>query len=261
MKPRRWSWAAARSIGTSHIKAGKGCEDFGACLEITGSSDTVLVAVASDGAGSACHSRIGSWITTRVFVQSATSYVKGGRDLKLFSSEIAQEWLDEIRDRIGAAASRIGAKPRDFAATLVGCLIGIECSVFIHVGDGAFVFRTEGEANWSLPTWPAQGEYAATTFFVTDEPEVQLQLVSLCQPIEELAVFSDGIERLALQFSTKTAFSPFFDKVFVPLRRSTVGKNRSLSRDLKSFLDSPSVCERTDDDKTLLLATRQLEAL
>jgi hypothetical protein len=144
MRPSRWTWAAARSTGTSHIRAGKGCEDFGACLEVTGSSDTVLVAVASDGAGSASHSAAGSWITTRVFVQAATRYVKKGHDLEVFSSDVAREWLDDIRDRIGSAASRIGAAPRDFAATLVGCLIGTKCSVFLHVGDGAFVFRTQG---------------------------------------------------------------------------------------------------------------------
>ena len=71
MNPPRWTWAAARSVGTSHIRAGKGCEDFGACVEVSGAFETVLVAVASDGAGSACHSAIGSWVTTRVFVPSA----------------------------------------------------------------------------------------------------------------------------------------------------------------------------------------------
>ena len=150
--PCRWTWAAARSVGTSHIRAGKGCEDFGACLEIAGSSDTVLVAVASDGAGSACYSAMGSWITTRVFAQAAANYVKQGHDISRLSADIAREWLDDIRDRIGAAASRRGGTPRDFAATLVGCIIGSECSVFIHVGDGAFVFRKQGDLAWTVPT-------------------------------------------------------------------------------------------------------------
>lgn len=259
MKPRRWSWAAARSIGTSHIKAGKGCEDFGACLEVAGSSDTVLIAVASDGAGSACHSATGSWITTRVFAQVAAKYVLHGHDLRDLSSDTAREWLDDIRDRIGAAASRLGAVPRDFAATLVGCVIGSEWSAFIHVGDGAFVFRREGDLVWSVPTWPAQGEYAATTFFVTDEPEPHVQFATVSDAIDEVAVFSDGLERLVLEFSTKTAFSPFFEKMFVPLRESTVGRDRKLSRDLRSFLDGPSVCEKTDDDKTLFSAKRRPE--
>lgn len=259
MKPRRWTWAAARSVGTSHLKAGKPCEDFGACLEVTGPHDTVLIAVASDGAGSAIHSSVGSWITTRVFVEAATRYVKEGGDLEGFSSDLAREWLEDIRDRIGAASSRIDATPREFAATLVGCLIGTKCSIFLHVGDGAFVFRSEGGLDWTVPTWPAQGQYAATTFFVTDEPEAQLQFARISESIEEVAIFSDGMERLVLQFSTKTAFSPFFDKIFAPLQHSVAGRNRKLSRDLRDFLDSPCVCERTDDDKTLVLAKRHLE--
>jgi hypothetical protein len=259
MKPRRWTWAAARSIGTSHLRAGKPCEDFGACLEVTGPSDTVFIGVASDGAGSAIHSAGGSWITTRSFVEAATQYVKQGNDLEGFSPDLAREWLDDIRDRIGSAASRIDATPREFAATLVGCLIGSKCAVFLHVGDGAFVFRIEGQSDWNVPTWPAQGEYAATTFFVTDEPEPQLQFARVSDPIEEIAVFSDGVERLALQFSTKTAFSPFFERMFAPLQGSLVGRDRKLSRDLRAFLDSPAVCERTDDDKTLVLAKRHLE--
>src|SRR5271166_6229080 len=108
MKAHSWTWAAARSVGTSHIKAGKCCDDFGACLEVNGPSDTVLIAVASDGAGSASHSATGSWITTRAFVRAAANYVKQGHDLKRFSSEVAHEWLDDIRDRIGSAASRTG---------------------------------------------------------------------------------------------------------------------------------------------------------
>ena len=257
MNVNRWTRVAARSIGTSHIRARKGCDDFGACLEVTGSADTVLVAVASDGAGSACRSAIGSWITTRVFVQSAIEHVRQGHDLKSFSIDLAKEWIDDIRDRIGAAAARAAALPRDFAATLVGCLIGNESSVFIHVDDGASVFRRRDEPNWNVPTWPAQ--YAATTFFVTDEPEPNLQFAMVTGSIEEVAVFSDGLEKLVLEFSTRRAFSPFFEKMFMPLRDSPAGRNRTLSRVLRDFLDGPSVCEKTDDDKTLILAKRHLE--
>jgi Protein phosphatase 2C len=261
MIPRRWSWAAARSIGTSHIRTGKGCEDFGACLEVAGPSDTVLIAIASDGAGSASHSAVGSWITTRVFVKSAAKYVREGNSLKSLSSDQVFDWLDDIRDRIATVATRMMSTPRDFAATLVGCLIGADQSVFVHIGDGAFVCRAEGNTEWYVPSWPAQGEYASTTFFVTDEPEPRVHFVNLEQPTEEVAVFSDGIERLALEFSSKSAFTPFFDKMFAPLQDSQIGRNRQLSRDLRRFLDGPSVCERTDDDKTLVLAKRHLEVV
>ena len=71
-----------------------------------------------------------------------------------------------------------------------------------------------------------------------------------------LALFSDGIERLVLDFSSHQAFSPFFDRMFESLKFSAIGRNRVLSRDLRRFLDGPSVGERTDDDKTLILAKR-----
>ena len=247
----RWTWVAARSVGTSHIKAGKGCDDFGACLEISGRTGPVLVAVASDGAGSAIHSSKGSWITSRVFVRSAFDYFATGHDLTELSYEVVRGWLDDIRDRIGVAASRVSATRRDFAATLVGCLISTDSSVFIHIGDGAAVYKARGETDWKVPTWPAQGEYAATTFFVTDDPEPYCQFAIVTEQIDQIAAFSDGLERLALQFSTKSAFAPFFETVFAPLNNSAPGNNRVLSRALKGFLDGPAVCEKTDDDKTL----------
>jgi hypothetical protein len=60
----RWIWVGAKSTGTSHLRVGLGCDDFGACVEVGGKTDTVLVIVASDGAGSARHSSIGSRIAS-----------------------------------------------------------------------------------------------------------------------------------------------------------------------------------------------------
>ena len=255
----QWTWVSARSVGTSHIKAGRGCDDFGACLEMTGSAGPVLVAVVSDGAGSAIHSAKGSWITTRRFVRSAFDFLAEGYNPGDLSADAVKVWLDDIRDRIELAALRVSTTRREFAATLVGCLIGPDLSAFVHIGDGAAVYRARGETDWKVPTWPAQGEYAATTFFVTDDPEPNCQFVVVEEPIDQLAVFSDGLERLALQFSTKSAFAPFFDPKFAPLNKSSPGNNRGLSRALKSFLDGPAVCAKTDDDKTLILARRVLE--
>jgi hypothetical protein len=256
MTTSRWAWAAARSTGTSHLKSGKGCDDFGACIELRTQSESTLIAVASDGAGSAQHSAIGAWITSRVFVQMATRYIKSQQPLSAFSIDIAREWLDEIRDRIISAAQSKDALPRDFASTLIGSIISDHEAIFVHVGDGASVFRAVSNPDWQVPTWPAQGEYAATTSFVTDDPQPSIQFCFVDRPIGELAVFSDGLERLVLDFSSHTAHAPFFEKMFAPLDNALVGRNRDLSRALKRFLDGPSVCDRTDDDKTLILAKR-----
>lgn len=251
-----WSWASARSIGTSHLRAGKGCDDFGACIEVTGLSNSALIAVASDGAGSASFSAIGAWITSRVFVSRAVHFIKSGEQVGDLTISTIKEWLDGIRDHIGSAARRRDATPRDFAATLVGVLAGSTQTAFIHVGDGGSVFRTLGAADWEIGTWPEQGEYASTTFFVTDDPEPNCRFLLIDAPVNELALFSDGIERLVLDFASRRAFSPFFNRVFEPLSGSAAGRDRALSRKLRQFLDGPSVCTRTDDDKTLILAKR-----
>jgi Protein phosphatase 2C len=150
----RWTRIAARSVGTSHVKAGKGCDDFGACLETTGRNGPVLIAVASDGAGSAIHSAKGSRITTRAFVRSSFNYLATGQDLTDLSLDVVGDWIDDIRGRINAAALRVSVPRREFAATLVGCLIGTDSSIFIHIGDGAAVYRARGETDWTVPTWP-----------------------------------------------------------------------------------------------------------
>ena len=107
-----------------------------------------------------------------------------------------------------------------------------------------------------IGTWPSQGEYASTTYFVTDDPEPRVTVSHVEEAVGEVAIFSDGIERLVLDFSSRTAFAPFFDKVFGPIDGNSTGRDRALSKHLKALLESPSVCEKTDDDKTLFLAKR-----
>jgi hypothetical protein len=59
---------------------------------------------------------------------------------------------------------------------------------------------------------------------------------------------------LALSYASKSAHQPFFARMFAALRK--VGDREDLVVPLRQFLDSPAVNDRTDDDKTLVLATR-----
>jgi hypothetical protein len=76
--------------------------------------------------------------------------------------------------------------------------------------------------------------------------------------IDEIALLSDGIEPLVLHYASQTVHAPFFNRMFGPVRRSEViGEDRALSQNLEGYLASPAILERTDDDKTLVLATRR----
>jgi hypothetical protein len=257
VKDRRWSWIGACSIGTSHLARGAGCDDAAACVEIDTRNGATLVAVVSDGAGSASLSKIGSHIITRGFCRSALKFARRGGRPKDLDKEAASEWLDDLRDRIEQASLRENSPRRSFAATLVGCMAQSDGLAIVHVGDGACAIRLRAEAEWLVPSWPAQGEYASTTNFVTDDPEPLVNVTYLKGDVAEVALFSDGLEKLALDFATKTAFTPFFSSMFKTLPDAGSGRHRRLSRDLRSFLDSPSITKRTDDDKALIMARQQ----
>lgn len=252
----QWSWIGACAIGTSHAREEAPCDDAGACIEVRTPTGSALVAVVSDGAGSAKLSRYGSAIIARGFCQAVATFLRAGGSVSAVDEARARDWLDEIRDRINGRANVLGDMPRSFAATMVGAIIADDAAVVIHVGDGACACRIEGETEWRVPSWPAQGEYAATTYFVTDDPEPRVNVVALDGRIEEVAVFTDGMERLALDFGARVAFGRFFESMFPALRRTSEGRQRRLSMDLRNFLDSPQVTDRTEDDKTLVLARR-----
>jgi hypothetical protein len=259
MRTTQWEWVSAKATGTSHLRSQRGCDDFGACFFVRGKSESALVAVVSDGAGSAKLSSIGSRIATQSFCQNAHKFLLEGGNVASLSRQTAGDWLDDIRDRVGKAANAACATRRDYAATLIGCLISENQATIVHVGDGSAVCRLQNSDEWIVASWPSHGEYAATTYFVTDDPEPTFVVRRVDGPVAELAMFTDGIEHLVLDFSAQVAFAPFFNRMFAGFQSGGRGRNRTLSRHLRSYLESPAVCEKTDDDKTLLLARRLSE--
>lgn len=169
--------------------------------------------------------------------------------------DVIWQWLDDIRDCHSLAAERKGVPRRELASTLVTLISDGQRTVAAHVGDGAAAVRYGESGGWHALSWPEQGEYAATTFFLTDDPAPRLRVTLLEDPIDAVAVFTDGIERLALDFAGMIAHDPFFSGMISPIQASSVyGLNVGLSKSLASFLDTDAVNEKTDDDKTLVLA-------
>jgi len=256
MKMRRWGWIGACSTGSSHIRAGTGCQDNATCMELVLGDDTVLLAVVSDGAGSAQYAAIGSRLVVESFTRCAISHLRAQHSLEDITQELVREWIDDVRNRIFQSAEQRATEPRQMAATLLAAMICSERAIICHIGDGACVLRRKGASLWEVPSWPAHGEYASSTYFVTDDPQPHLQFASIEGQFSELAIFSDGIERLALDFHNKNASERFFDPMFAPLAKAGPGRDRALSVSLRKYLDSPRVLERTDDDKSLVLARR-----
>jgi hypothetical protein len=161
-------------------------------------------------------------------------------------------WVDELRDRLATVAVKRSIARRQLAATLVMLVVMDEQLLSLQIGDSALVARRAGV--WESICWPENGEFASTTFFVTDDPEVRLKIARRPLEHDAFALFSDGIENLALDHLVREPHVRFFDPMIKPIDQSAeTGKLTSLSLALGRYLDSSAVCERTDDDKTLIL--------
>jgi hypothetical protein len=249
-----WTWAAASRRGTSHEKTGTKRQD--AMRVLLASDKRTLIAIACDGAGSASMGGEGAAIAARTLSNCAKAAL-GRKGVPPGDSAI-WEWIDLARDRIAAVAARRDLMPRDFATTVVMAISDGRETLALHVGDGAVIARDAKSGEWRVICWPEHGEYAATTFFLTDDGDIRARIVRHGSPLDRLAVFTDGIERLALDFTANIPHTPFFAGVSEPVAKSPAkGCDVALSAKLGEYLASDAVNARTDDDKTLILASRE----
>ena len=242
-----WRWAAASSIGTSHIRTGGRLQD---AFAVSTLGEDHVFAVVSDGAGSADFAAYGAWLVCRRLKVCFRRWFSVNDGLP--DNAMLRGWLNDIKDSIAAIAEQRETELKQFAATLAALLISPEEVLALQIGDSAIVARYSSK--WEVICWPENGEYASTTYFVTDEPRPRLNIVRQPRRHDAFALFSDGVGDLALSQGDEQAHRGFFEPMIRPVDASTgSGRLPELSEKLRNFLGEPSVCERTDDDKTLIL--------
>lgn len=248
-----WRVVAASAVGTSHTATGTDCQD--SCLaqvETDPAKPPLLTIFVADGAGSAPHGGTGAELA----IEAATVFV--GQQYAQFvefalNDYWAVELIQAVRAKIYATADQQGAKARDYACTFLGVVASPFATLLMQIGDGGIVVDVGN--GLEVPITPMAGEYANMTNFVTDENAIDVLMVAaLPARPEKVAVFSDGIQRLALNMATNTAHAPFFTPFFRVLATATAVQEDYLQAELVRFLQSPAVNERTDDDKSLALA-------
>jgi Protein phosphatase 2C len=254
-----WRVASACEIGTSHAGSGTPCQDSAAHVIIRTKEGPVLVAVVCDGAGSAAHSEVGSWLASTTFVELVEVHFENGGHLVDIGRETVAGWITNTAERLSARAREEGNAFKDYSCTLLAAIVGSEAAVFAQIGDGAIVVSHGEEDGWSWVFWPQHGEYANQTVFVLSDNAMEALEFNLApRRIDEVAVFSDGIERMVLHAASKGVNESFFNQMFAPVRASkSRGLDQKLSEQLKGYLGSGMVNARTNDDKTLLMATRR----
>jgi 3-deoxy-D-manno-octulosonate 8-phosphate phosphatase KdsC-like HAD superfamily phosphatase len=251
-----WRYATGQSTGSSHEKLGKPCQDRMACA--TADADSTLIAVVADGAGTAGLAHVGAEIAVATLSSVAQLGVRAGRK---DYPDILREGASLARQRLVEAAAERKAEPRDLACTLLAVIVAPIGGAALQIGDGVIVIG-EQPLSWRWQFWPQKGEYANTTFFLSDERSLaNAEVASLPDEVIDVALMSDGLEPLALQFATRKAHEPFFRTVLAPLHAAAgKGEATALSAGLAALLASPAVRSRTDDDASLVIATRRSAA-
>lgn len=252
-----WKIIRASATGTSHTDSNLPCQDD-CYADVMRSADGLdfLVCLVSDGAGSAKEGGKGAelaCITARSSIEAAIGNL---RSAPLDESRV-EEWIKDIRHAICEIADVHALTARDYACTLLGAVVSPNKAVFFQIGDGAIV-ASSGYAR-GVVFWPDSGPYANMTYFVTEEDALAHLHISITNThIDEVALFSDGIQRLALSFEQRTPHIPFFEPMLNVLRKQKPLECEALDDQLARFLNSSQINERTDDDKTLVLATRRV---
>lgn len=257
MELQEWRAVAASVRGPSHAKTQTPCQDSHR-LEILSQHGAVMVLMASDGAGSASRSEEGAARACHEMLENIRLFLEDGRTVKEVTRETALEWIENAAGAVERAAEREGMPVREFACTLLTAVVSEEHAVFLQIGDGAIVFWGQDNDDWCIASWPQHGEYINSTRFLTEHPSREaFEFASISMPVYEVAVFTDGIESLVLHYASRTVHRPFFDEMFPAVRAAECpGFNAELSGELARYLASPPITERSDDDVTLLMATR-----
>lgn len=216
-----------------------------------------LVLVAADGAGTAECAAEGAALACATFLEAVSPYLaEGGSALDVTRPQV-DAWISAVRDQMQVQAEAAGRPLRDYACTFLAAVLDETGLVGLQVGDGAIVLA-DG-AGYRPLFWPQRGEYANMTTFITEDASLNhLAMKVLPDVPDEVALLTDGLQSLALTYATQGAHTAFFTPMFAPLRAMPrPGEATELDRQLSEFLNSSAIARRTDDDKTLVLATRR----
>jgi serine/threonine protein phosphatase PrpC len=250
-----WKLLCESVRGVSHETSELPCQDHSLGEWVKAGEETVLLLACADGAGSAEHAEIGARIACQSMLHEIQEAFSAGIRLSDVDAVMMTSWHRRARELLSAEADLRSTRPREFACTLLTAIVGEQEALFSQIGDGAIVLSEDN--SYGAVFWPQSGEYLNTTNFLTDDEfESRLEFRRDQKRVDELALLTDGLQMLALRYADKSVHGPFFQSMFAALRGADDAS--TLQTPLHDFLTSSSVNRRTDDDKTLILATRRL---
>jgi hypothetical protein len=244
-----WRVLANSVRGASHEKTGQPCQDAHNWKILP---DGVLVAAVADGAGSAPLGEIGAEAAARASVESIAQRKTELPDNDNGWESLLTEALQAAQEAIEMELVAHEVTERDLATTLILAVATPDLIAAVQVGDGALVIG-DSDGNIVGLTVPQNDEYInQTTFLISSGALSKAQFAIRRGAVTNVAIISDGLQMLALKMPECVPHAPFFAPLFRFI--SVMTDETAADEQLKDFLLSPRVRERTNDDLTLLLA-------
>jgi hypothetical protein len=256
----KWISANASITGSSHVGNGQPCQD--ASQVGTSQDGNWLVAVLSDGAGSAARSKEGSELAVNFFGEGMLNLCKelDTRQPGSWINDFVIQKVLDLRQKLREVGGTDNLK--DFHCTLLAALLGERGGFAIHIGDGAIfggkISKLENKSWIDNESYfcsaPENGEYANETFFLTDGNWIKHLRITPLTDLDWIFLGSDGATALALE-NELTPRRQFLEPAAAQIFRG----NDKLDRDeiLARILTDPRADKISSDDKTIIFAARE----
>lgn len=231
--------------GALHESRALPCQDY-SCFR---HEKNKLIAVVSDGAGSAPYSKIGARIVCDtlcdLLLKSNLNNIKD--DVKKAISIARQKLLFHRYNH-----SKTSNELIKFSATLVGVFCYKNHGIFFHIGDGAGIAFKEGNYNDFVISEPENGAFSCETYFYTMEDWQDCLRFTSFENVDRILLMTDGV--------TGFAFSDDFYKIrrnfLIPIIEYLEKEKRKTYAvaALRNTLNNKKAQHLNADDKTILWA-------
>ena len=236
---RRFKIISASVTGLTHLNNNLPCQDY--CRHRRGKN---LVAVLSDGAGSAKYGRIGARVLCNKLCDIlADADFSGIEDEIKKAIETARQIL--TIHRLNGPQNETGLD--SFAATVVGVVYNHNKGIFFHIGDGAALSLHD---DYFRASRPENGCCSCETFFFTQKYWKSSLRFTRFANAEAIFLMSDGVTSFAFQPDLQDIEHRFILPIhnFLSAEKNTLKASRSLF----NTLSASKAQHLNPDDKTLM---------